>query len=89
MTRVNAALLAGAMTVLLLASVTFGAVGLGGSLLRVVQTPLFLLGAVGSFVFFFLLPVALWWQRRARRAEPDERPTPLPSSERLKDRRGL
>jgi membrane protein implicated in regulation of membrane protease activity len=91
MTRVNAALLAGSVTVLLF-SAAFAVVhwltGAAG-FWRVVESPLLLVGVI-AFNCLALLPLVIWSRRRAKREEEeDERLMPLRPAERLKGRRGL
>jgi membrane protein implicated in regulation of membrane protease activity len=89
MTRVNAALLAGAVTVLLFAAAfalvhwLTGAAGFW----RVVESPLFFVGVI-AFNCVALVPLVLWSRRREKREDMDEPLRPLRPSERLKGRRG-
>jgi membrane protein implicated in regulation of membrane protease activity len=90
MTRVNAALLAGAVTVLIFGA-AFALIGwLTGAagFWRIVESPLFLVGIL-AFNGVALVPLVVWSRRRANREEEDEQPTPLLPSERLKGRREL
>jgi membrane protein DedA with SNARE-associated domain len=89
MTRVNAALLAGAVTVLLFAGV-FGAVGwlLGTTAYwRVVDSRYFVGGIIAFNTIVLLLVAVVLSRRRAKRDEEDERPTPLLRSKRPIGRR--
>jgi NADH:ubiquinone oxidoreductase subunit 6 (subunit J) len=90
MTRVNAALLAGAVTVLLFAAVMVlvnwltGTVGFG----RAISSPLF---AVGVIVFncVVIVPLVVWRQHRAKREERDALLTPPMRRPPSTGRRGL
>jgi membrane protein implicated in regulation of membrane protease activity len=89
MTRVNAALLAGAVTVLLFAAAfalvnwLTGMVGFWS----VVESPLLLVGVI-AFNCLLLVPLLIWRRRRAKQEE-DEPLMPLRPSERLRGRREL
>ena len=77
MTRVNAALLAGAVSVLIFAVVIAlvdWLVGTAG-FSRAVESPLFIIGIIAFNSV--AVPLVIWRRRRAEREEEDERPTPL------------
>ena len=90
MTRVNAALLAGAVTVLLFAAVIVLVNWLTGTagFEHAISSPLF---AVGVIVFngVVILLLVIWGQRRAKREEEDAPSTPLHRWQRPTDRHGL
>jgi hypothetical protein len=73
MTRVNAALLAGAVTVLVFAAAFALVDWLTGNagFWRIIQSPLFLFGVV-AFNFVAFVPFVIWSRRRAKREEKDE-----------------
>ncbi len=86
MTRVNAALLAGVVTILLVAAFAalFGL--LDGTILERFQAPLFVLGVI---VFVIIVPIAQWRMRRTKRHDELAKIKPLPASERLKTPRAF
>ena len=78
MTRVNAALLAGVVTVLIFAAAFALINWLTGTagFWHDIESPLFLL-AIIAFNCVALVALVIWSRRRAKRAEKDEPPTPL------------
>jgi membrane protein implicated in regulation of membrane protease activity len=77
MTRLNAALLAGVVTVLLFAAVFTLVDWLTGraGFSHVIESPLFVVGVI-AFNIVALVLLAIWSRRRAKREERDEPPTP-------------
>ena len=89
MTRVNAALLAGAVSVLIFAVVIAlvdWLVGTGG-FSRAVESPLFIIGVIAFNSV--AIPLVIWRRRREEREDMDEPLRPLRPSERPIGRRGL